>query len=287
MLKDYDHALNFVRARSELVQVRREVQRAEKEADSPLAYLPQPPKQDTRPAPNGMLRSALFAAIGKHPRQRFTGKTLPSLKRIEVKFKGEQLDQMDLDLWLVLLHLCRRTPLGFENRLSSYVLLKALDLSDNGRTREDLKASMLRLRSCAVELQQGVERFNGSLVDSAERAENGECWCIRLSPELTKLHGEGWTAVHWPVRRSLRGKPLAQWLHGYFSSHIKAHAISARLLRDLSGSTAELRSFSTSLKRALTAVKTASTAHGQFFDWSIKGGLIDVRTKPDHHLERV
>lgn len=224
MSKNHDANVNWLNARTELAQIRREVQKAEKEADRPTLYLPEPPHQDTRPAPNGALRSALFAALGKRPRQTFTRETLPSLKRIDVKVTGEQLDQMDLDLLLVLFHLGRRTPLGLVNRLSSYALLKALDLSDDGRTREDLKASLVRLSSCTVELHQGREWFIGSLVDSVARTDNGECWCIRLSPELTKLLGPAdWTAVYWPVRRTLRGKPLAQWLHGYFSSHVKAH----------------------------------------------------------------
>jgi hypothetical protein len=287
MPKNPDAIFNWLNARNELAQMRREVQKAEKEADRPTLYLPEPPHQDTRPAPNGVLRSALFAALGKRPRQTFTRETLPSLSNIDVKFTGEQLDQMDLDLWLVLFHLGRRTPLGLVNRLSSYALLKALDLGDDGRTREDLKASLVRLSSCTVELKQGREWFIGGLVDSVARTDNGECWCIRLSPELTKLLGPAdWTAVYWPVRRALRGKPLAQWLHGYFSSHVKANLIGARLLRELSGSKAELRSFSSTLRRALTAVETASIAHNQFFKWSINRGLIDVQTKPDLQLKR-
>jgi hypothetical protein len=284
MLDNYERALNQLRARTELVQLRKETQRMEKAACKPNVYLPEAP-QGTRPVPNGVLRSALFSALGKGQRQTLNQETLQSLKRVGVRFTGTQLDQRDLDLWLVLFHIARKTPLGLVNRLSSYALLRELDLSDDGRTREDLKASLMRLKSCIVELKQGRDMFIGGLIDSVVRSENGERWCIRLSPELIKIFGpEDWTAVYWPVRRALRGKPLAQWLHGYFSSHVQAHPISSVRLRKLAGSKAELRSFSSTLRRALTAVEAASIDHKQLFKWSIKGGLIHVETKRSLHF---
>lgn len=275
MIKNYDDALQYVRARSELALIRKELHRAEVEADGPKVYLPEPLHDTTRTAPNGFWRSALFAALGKGPRPILNRETIPSLKGIEVRFTGDRLDQLDLDLWLVLCHLSWRTPLGQPIWFSSYALLQALDISDNGRTREDLKQSLERLGSCRIALYQGREWFIGGLVDSVARRERGDGWRMRLSPELHKLLGPNeWTAVCWPIRRALRGKPLAQWLHGYFSSHVQAHPIRVARLRELSGSKAAIRSFSSTLRRAMLAVEETCAEHGQTFEWNITNGLI-------------
>jgi TrfA protein len=260
MFADYDDALNYARAMSEKALIRKEVRQAEIEADRPSVYLPEPPYDATRTAPI------------------LNRQTIPSLKRVEVRFTGTRLDQLDLDLWLVLCHLSRSTPLGAPNWFSTYALLNALDISDDGRTREDIKESLDRLSSCRVELLQGRGWFIGGLVDSVARKESGDGWRIRLSPELDMLLGPNeWTAVSWPIRRALRGKPLAQWLHGYFSSHTQAHPISIKLLRDLSGSKAEIRSFSSTLRRALSILEKTCNEHGQTFSWSIANGLTHVQ----------
>jgi hypothetical protein len=75
--------------------------------------------------------------------------------------------------------------------------------------------------------------------------------------ELYEKDGGGWTAVDWEQRRKLKRKPLALWLHGFFSSHAEPFPMSVEHYRILSGSqTKEKWKFKQNLKTALEELKT-------------------------------
>ena len=93
------------------------------------------------------------------------------------------------------------------------------------------------------------------------------------------------------VGDALAAKPLAQWLHGFFSSHAAPKPIKVETLHRLSGSEAgELKHFTQALKAALEALEKASAAAGQVFAWRIEGGVLHVTRTPSpsqkRHLER-
>jgi hypothetical protein len=47
-----------------------------------------------------------------------------------------------------------------------------------------------------------------------------------------KLYGwNDWPAIDWEQRQSLRGKPFALWLYGFYSSDAKPHPIKLDTLR--------------------------------------------------------
>lgn len=247
------------------------------------AHVPRAQHPDARVAPNGVLRSAIFAALPRDQKRRALLRRAPvaSLQGISVHYTGYQLDQRDLDLWLTILHIHDGRRLGELVELSSYELLKALGLSDDGRTREDLAASLERLHAGQVVLRQGRGIYMGHLLDEAARREDGAGWRVRLSPRMAEILGPAdWTGLDWPVRRELRGKPLAQWLHGYLSSHDRAHALRPETLRELSGSRAKPRSFISSLRRALLALEAAAKKHGRQFCWSMPAGGLLTASRP-------
>jgi hypothetical protein len=266
---------------AEATSVSAEVAAAEEAAAATCA--PRPPHSDARIAPNSVLRSALFAALPRDQKQRALLRRSPvaSLQGISVNYTGYQLDQRDLDLWLTILHLHDGRRLGELIELSSYQLLKALGVGDSGETREDLAASLERLHAGQVVIRQGKGIYMGHLLDEAARREDGAGWRVRLSPRMVEILGPAdWTGLDWPVRRELRGKPLAQWLHGYLSSHDQAHALRPDTLRELSGSRAAPRSFATSLRRALSALATAAAKHGRPFSWSLPAGGLLKASRP-------
>lgn len=277
----FELALASLGATGEGVRVRREVANTIVAAGRLPAYLPDAGEK-RRAAPNAVLRSALFAALPKGSRPRLNKTTLASLGGVEVIFSGERLDQGDLDLYLTLLRIATPTVLGSVFDCSSHKLLHSLDVDNGGRSHADLEASLHRLRAGTVTLKQGGARFIGGLVEMAARPDKDAPWRIRLSPELAPLFTpDSWTGLDWTVRQSLRGKPLAQWLHGYFSSHANAHPISIALLRDLSGSQAkELSKFKQNLQRALAAIETACLTQGAQFTWQVKNNLVVIARGP-------
>jgi hypothetical protein len=96
---------------------------AEIEAKRDAAKVVQLPlwAEQKRGTPNSFLRSALFSAIQSKDRVYLEGATLPTSQQgITVKFTGRQLNQEDLTLWEILVHLARQHPLGYQCSFSAH-----------------------------------------------------------------------------------------------------------------------------------------------------------------------
>ena len=264
-------------------------QRAEREKRDPLPGAPLPKNvvqlplwpEPVRAVPNGFLRSALFGAIAKGRRRYIDGEQLAALDGIEIRYTGQRLDQGDLDVWESVLHAVRLQELGSRCRVTSYTLLKLMGKTDTGKNRATLHKRITRLRAGTVELKQGRYVYIGGLIGEAFKDEETQEWVIELNPKLRALYGpDQFTQVDWSVRHALDGKPLAQWLHGFYASHAKPFPIKIETLHRLCGSEAgEMWKFAQTLRKALDDVAEASAAHGEGFSSDIRGDLVHVEKK--------
>ncbi|MBL8252349.1 MAG: hypothetical protein JNJ76_01950 [Candidatus Competibacter sp.] len=73
-----------------------------------------------RAVPNGMLRSALFGAIRRGSRRYMERERIAALEGIEIFYTGQRLDQGDLDVWEMILHIARLQGRGNECRVTAY-----------------------------------------------------------------------------------------------------------------------------------------------------------------------
>ena len=79
------------------------------------------------------------------------------------------------------------------------------------------------------------------------------------------------------MRHALDGKPLAQWLHGFYASHARPYPLRVETLHQLCGSEAKrLTDFKVDLRRSLEAVLEACAAHDEDFSYAIQGDLVHV-----------
>ena len=246
-------------------------QRAERE---PLPGKPLPKgvqlglwPEPVRAVPNGFLRSALFGAIARGKRRYIDGEQLAALDGVEIRYKGQRLDQGDLDVWESVLHAVRLQEMGSQCRLTSYALLKLMGLTDTGKNRVTLQNRIERLVANALTVKQGRYTYIGSLIRFAAKDEDTQEWVIELDPRLRPLFAaDQFTQIEWAVRHALNGKPLAQWLHGFYASHAKPFPMRMETLLKLSGSeNSNPRSAQQTLRNALDAVSEASEAHGEGF----------------------
>lgn len=241
-----------------------------------------------RGVPNGLLRSALFGAIKRGARRYLERQEVHAQDGITVRYTGARLDQGDLDVWETVLHIVRAQELGDDCRVTAYQLLKALDKRDTGGNREVLERRLARLKATALDVKVGRYSYMGSLIDEVYRDDETREYVIRLNPKLHTLFATGqFTQVEWDVRHALDGKPLAQWLHGFYASHAKPYPIKVETLHKLCGSEATLMSdFKKDLRRALDAVTEASEANGQLFNYDIQGDLVCVEKKGSRAQQR-
>lgn len=263
-------------------------QRAEREKRAPLPGAPLPKNvvqlplwpEPVRAVPNGFLRSALFGAIAKGKRRYIDGEQLAALDGIEIRYTGQRLDQGDLDVWESVLHAVRLQEMGSQCRVTSYALLKLMGLTDTGKNRVTLNKRITRLVASALTVKQGRYSYIGSLIAGAAKDEETQEWVIELDAKLRPLFAaDQFTQIEWAVRHELNGKPLAQWLHGFYASHAKPFPMKVETLLRLCGSESELRRYRQTLGDALDAVAEASAAHGEGFSYEIRGDLVHVEKR--------
>ena len=261
-------------------------QRAEREKRDPLPGAPlsknvvQLPlwPEPVRAVPNGFLRSALFGAIAKGRRRYINGEDLAAVDGVTIRYKGERLDQGDLDVWESVLHAVRLQELGSQCRVTSYALLKLMGKTDTGKNRTTLHKRIERLVANAVTVKQGRYTYIGGLIRFAAKDEETQEWVIELDEKLRPLFaGDQFTQIEWAVRHELNGQQIAQWLHGFYASHAKPFPFKVETLLKLCGSEdASATSGRQKLRKALDAVAEASAAHGEGFSYEIRGDLVHV-----------
>ena len=241
-----------------------------------------------RAVPNGVLRSAMFGAIRRGARRYLRRERIAALDGIEIFYTGERLDQGDLDVWEMILHLARLQGLGNECRTTAYQLLKAIGKADTGGNREVLHIRLIRLKATSVEIEQSRYGYAGSLIDEVYRDKETREYIFRVNPKLRALfEPDQFTQIDWVVRRELDGRPLAQWFHGFYASHAKPYPVSVAKLRELCGSEAEsLRHFREDLRKALDAVVKAGMVQGQPFGYEIRDGDIVHADKTPSRAQR-
>jgi hypothetical protein len=216
-----------------------------------------------RAAPNALLRSALFGVVRRGMRRFINSETLATWKGSSIRFKGEQLDQYDLDVWLQALHIARQQDLSSIHgiQFTARGFLKAMGRKYSGDAARVLFKSFERMVACAVTIHVGDVKYVGSLIDNFAQHEPSERYILHLNPKLKALFDTGNTRMDWVTRLALP-MDLARWLHGYVLSQRATeknpHRIGISTLRSLSGSPGtDLFNFRPKLRRAMASLAEA------------------------------
>jgi hypothetical protein len=213
-------------------------------------------QEELRGVPNSVLRSALFGAIKRGRRAFQTRVKKASIGGLLVIHTGPTLDQADLDVWMQFMHLARTSGLGNRIQYTIKGFLKAINRSTGKSQREWLLDSIARLGSSAVEIQDGKKGYQGPLLVHVFKNDldtDSEKHVIEMNPALASLFdADGWTGLQIEERNALKRQPLAQWLHGFYSSHARPFAFKVETLHQLCGSdNKQMFSFRQELRHAL------------------------------------
>lgn len=231
-----------------------------------------------RGVPNAVLRGSLFS-VSKQRSIAKKRELLAAVEGIEIRFKGERFNQVDLDLWEMLLHLARLQPLGNQVEFSSYSLLKELGRGTGGKDHEDLKEDIARLLGGVVEITwtDTNRTFIGHLVDKAYRDETTQRYVVVFDTKMLGLYEGGYTYIDWERRKALKGNNLAKWLAGFYSSHANPYAYKVETIKNLCGSTVgRLPDFRRMLRAALNELVQV----GAIKSWEIEDDLLRVVNTP-------
>lgn len=90
-----------------------------------------------------------------------------------------------------------------------------------------LDSRLTRMKATAVRIKVGRYSYEGSLLDAVYRDEETKEYIAVLNPKMHVLFAtDQFTQVDWRIRQALDGKPLAQWLHGFYASHAQPFPMS-------------------------------------------------------------
>jgi hypothetical protein len=216
--------------------------------------------EPVRGVPNSILRSALFGAIKRGRRMFMQGEPVASYEGVTILQTGPRLDQADLDVWEQCMHLARTGGLGTRIQFAAHGFLKTIGRDTGKSQHEWLRNAFRRLASSVVEVKDGKRAYFGPMLHHGTRDDETGHYCIEINPAIVSLYGsDGWSAVEFEQRKALKRQPLAQWLHGFYTTHAAPYPIKVETIRRLSGSeTEQLFHFREKLRKALGAVAEAT-----------------------------
>lgn len=229
--------------------------------------------EDLRGVPNSILRSALFGAIGRGKRA-YNSSVKATSGDVFLRHTGPQLDQADLDVWEQCLHISRGSKLGDSFEFSAHKFLKDIGRQTGKSQREWLKESFMRLMTSVIEVSDGQKSYAGPLIHHHTRDEKTGLQRITINPNIARLYGEdGWTLLDWKERLALRNHPLAQWLHGFYSTHARPFRYKVETIHMLCGSQSKnLTDFRKDVRKAFEVMRNEIKWTGEISDT----GLITV-----------
>lgn len=267
--------MSFTALSASLNPIQRQVEELREKARLRVAPVEQPPaRTETEPkpsqlplwpevargVPNSVLRSALFGAIKRGRRAFMQRQELAAVDGVTILFTGPRLDQADLDVWEQCLHLARTSGLGCRIQFAAYGFLRAIGRSTGGKDVEWLKGAFARLASSVVEIKDGRRAYFGPMLHHGTRDDETGHYVLEINPAIVALYGrDTWTQIEWQQRLALKGRPLAQWLHGYYTTHADPFPLKVATVHRLSGSEAkQLKHFRAELREALGNVEQAT-----------------------------
>lgn len=225
------------------------------EASGVVLEFPSQWDEDDRAVPNAIARSALFAPIRRGRRPLHEKALIASRGDVEIRYTGRQLDMADQDVWLALIEIARKHPIGVRIKVSRYEILRLLGRRTGKADYLWLHEAIWRLKTGTVEIKAKRYRVGLSFVEYFELDDKTGEYYMRLNPEVAKLYARSeYALVNWERRKALKGHvDLAKWLQGYAASHKRGeeHRIGIGLLKTWAGYTGELNDFRAGLRGAL------------------------------------
>lgn len=237
-----------------------------------------------RGVPNSVLRSALFSATKRGKRAYMERVKVASVDGVSVLFTGPRLDQADLDVWEQCLHIARTSALGTRIGFTAGGFLRAIGRNTSGANHEWLKGALARLAGSVVELKDGKKAYFGALINHGSRNDETGHFELELNPKIASLYNDdGWTGQDWEQRKVLIGKPLALWLHGFYSSHEMPYDYKVETLYKLCGSEAkEMKEFKRTLSESLPHLCAATG-----WNCRVEGDKLQVFKSPEQLIKRL
>lgn len=176
--------------------------------------------------PNLAVQAKIFPPTKKGRRPLFDWQLIPSKRdEVEIWQRGEQLNQLDLTGWLMLIRFATGPELIAE--FTRYEFLKAMRKHDSSRDYKWLRGLLSRLGFSQfniylyeMENEKKWIRYEGALAPQNYEASKGK-FAVQLSKPLYAFFGfGGWSFINMEQRLALGQNQWAQAFHAFLSTNI-------------------------------------------------------------------
>lgn len=232
--------------------------------------------------PNALIRSALFSVknLGDTRTHKANYK-VAAQGQYEVKYTGEELNQMDAQVLYVAFVLQRESGLdiGSPITVNQTDFVNKLGRQINGEACKRASESLKRIAESSMTIVHGNRRFTSHVINDFGVDDNRH-FTYTLNPNLGRLFEEDCTLLKLSNLTQLN-MLLAKWLYNYFSSHSVFFArYHYEKLREMSGSVLTPGEFKRQLKLACDQIITTLGDKAPFVEYSLeKDGLHIAKTK--------
>lgn len=165
---------------------------------------------DLRPVPSSFVRSGLFSVKTGAKRQYLNGAPVTSLSNFNIEYRGEELQQDDLSVWMALINMAKDQGLSQRVLFSGYSIIKDLAWSMHSTSYQRVKESIERMKVTGIKIVSKDKKaaYSGSLIrefawDAEDPANPGKTrWMVTFEPGVAALFTEDATStLHWEVRK--------------------------------------------------------------------------------------
>jgi hypothetical protein len=213
-------------------------------SDTSNGVLQLPLWSDSRRAlPNEYARSAIFTVRNKKVERRtITNKNVFVVGDCVVRYTGIELRAYDDELvWLEVLNLAKKSPLGEWIQFSCYQICTALGWSTSKFYYQKIHECLLRLKATAVSIEN-KRLGKGKAIAFIEDYEWEDATGSRLPKCRIRIHqnmsalfgGHHFTELEWDAYTKL--SPIARRIYDYVASHRNPYHLSLDTVRNMCGS---------------------------------------------------
>lgn len=253
--KTYDQALTAVKQRAAEALKRKQIDYENRILQESFPGW----DDDLRGIPNPFIRSGLFSVRNTKLRPFIENMAVASLSNYDIRYRGSELQQDDLSIWVSLINLARSSPLSDKVRFSGYQIVKDLGWRMHSESYKRVRESIERLQvtGITIETKNQSEGYAGPLIREyawADLDEKGDAkWMVRFEPRVSMLFiNDSTTLLEWEMRKKIGTRAtLAQFLHAFYTSHREPIPLALKKLHELSRSGATLSTFRRNIVNAL------------------------------------
>lgn len=235
--------------------------------------------------PNHIARSSIFAPVALGKKKMHKSTLMVSRSDAKIWFWGEQLDEAQADVWMQLMHMAGKKPLGDPVTITRAELLRAMG-RHTGRTQynwlkqsiEALTVAMLKIEvSVNGKIKQNIGHTRAlHFIDSFDYDDEVGSYIFRIDPRWVDMHNTSeYALIDWGKRMSIsRGQQMAKTLQRLVatsSDSIQRHQIEwLKLKLKYEG---RMGDFQKALTRAMNELERVGIVSNSKIELSTKGLL--------------